>query len=576
MFLSTSNKNHVSFFNSKRQLRGLRSSTPPKGYIQQWITRLANPPKMSSSKRSRSRSREASGKLIRLATADGSLETSAGSSLTLLPRMEESFEEWLKRQKQIGMKMVETLEKTKAMKDKKEIPKPKSPKQSFEECLKRRKHKWTKISSSSSSSASSSQSSRSRSREASGKLIRLATADGSLETSAGSSLTLLPRMEESFEEWLKRQKQIGMKMVETLEKTKVMKDKKEIPKPKSPKQSFEECLKRRKHKSSSSSASSSQSSLRSREARRLAAAKRCANRLKRKQKNDAKKLKDAAERESKENLKRISRIAELEETIRKQEIDTISRIAELEETIRKQEVDAKKLKDAAERESKENLKKKCRIAELEETLRKLQASFKGTLQALEEKRAQLSEENMRLKTDLEMKKTHLYFCCEWCLLAVWDGRQLACGTTWRKRTDAESLLGILAIPAEQSTCYHQFWWGGSCSGFWADETTTFGNTKGAKHPYLTQRSCSVGFDTCWVIATRWWFEIFLQRSGRQGDSWFDPPHLARNRSCTRHIGTLGTEFLFLHESSKSQIGSSHWKLSTLASLQIKNRSNATG
>ena len=223
---------------------------------------------MSSSKRSRSRSREASGKLIRLATADGSLETSAGSSLTLLPRMEESFEEWLKRQKQIGMKMVETLEKTKAMKDKKEIPKPKSPKQSFEECLKRRKHKWTKISSSSSSSASSSQSSRSRSREASGKLIRLATADGSLETSAGSSLTLLPRMEESFEEWLKRQKQIGMKMVETLEKTKVMKDKKEIPKPKSPKQSFEECLKRRKHKSSSSSASSSQSSLRSREARR--------------------------------------------------------------------------------------------------------------------------------------------------------------------------------------------------------------------------------------------------------------------------------------------------------------------
>ena len=116
------------------------------------------------------------------------------------------------------------------------------------------------------------------------------------------------------------------------------------------------------------------------------------------------KLKDAAERESKENLKRISRIAELEETIRKQEIDTISRIAELEETIRKQEVDAKKLKDAAERESKENLKKKCRIAELEETLRKLQASFKGTLQALEEKRAQLSEENMRLKTDLEMKK----------------------------------------------------------------------------------------------------------------------------------------------------------------------------
>ena len=211
-------------------------------------------------------------------------------------------------------------------------------------------------------------------------------------------------MEESFEEWLKRQKQIGMKMVETLEKTKVMKDKKEIPKPKSPKQSFEECLKRRKHKSSSSSASSSQSSLRSREARRLAAAKRCANRLKRKQKNDAKKLKDAAERESKENLKRISRIAELEETIRKQEIDTISRIAELEETIRKQEVDAKKLKDAAERESKENLKKNCRIAELEETLRKLQASFKGTLQALEEKRAQLSEENMRLKTDLEMKK----------------------------------------------------------------------------------------------------------------------------------------------------------------------------
>eukprot|EP00434_Breviolum_minutum_P005835 symbB.v1.2.005146.t1/scaffold226.1/size261315/25 len=359
---------------------------------------------MSSSKRSRSRSREAPGKLIRLATADGSLETSAGSSLTLLPRMEESFEEWLKRQKQIGMKMVETLEKTKAMKDKKEIPKPKSPKQSFEECLKRRKHKWTKISSSSSSSASSSQSSRSRSREASGKLIRLATADGSLETSAGSSLTLLPRMEESFEEWLKRQKQIGMKMVETLEKTKVMKDKKEIPKPKSPKQSFGECLKRRKHKSSSSSASSSQSSLRSREARRLAAAKRCANRLKRKQKNDAKKLKDAAERESKENLKRISRIAELEETIRKQEIDTISRIAELEETIRKQEVDAKKLKDAAERESKENLKKNCRIAELEETLRKLQASFKGTLQALEEKRAQLSEENMRLKTDLEMKK----------------------------------------------------------------------------------------------------------------------------------------------------------------------------
>ena len=360
---------------------------------------------MSSSQSSRSRSREASRKLIRLATADGSLETSAGSSLTLLPRVEESFEEWLKRQEQIGMKKVETLEKTKVMKDKKEIPKPKSPKQSFEECLKRRKHKWTKISS------SSSQSSRSRSREASRKLIGLATADGSLETSAGSSLTLLPRAEESFEEWLKRQKQIGMKKVETLEKTKVMKDKKEIPKPKSPKQSFEECLKRRKHKwtkissSSSSSASSSQSSRsRSREARRLAAAKRCANRLKRKQKNDAKKLKDAAERESKENLKRISRIAELEETLRKQEIDTISRIAELEETIRKQENDAKTLKDAAERESKENLKRNCRIAELEETLRKLQASFKGTLQALEEKRAQLSEENMRLKTDLEMKK----------------------------------------------------------------------------------------------------------------------------------------------------------------------------
>ena len=99
----------------------------------------------------------------------------------------------------------------------------------------------------------------------------------------------------------------------------------------------------------------------------------------RKQENDAKKLKDAAERESTENLKRISRIAELEETIRKQEND------------------AKKLKDAAERESTENLKRNCRISELKNQL--LQGA-----RALQEQCAQLTEENMRLKADLEMKK----------------------------------------------------------------------------------------------------------------------------------------------------------------------------
>ena len=80
------------------------------------------------------------------------------------------------------------------------------------------------------------------------------------------------------------------------------------------------------------------------------------------------------------------------------------RLAAAKRRLRKQENVAKKLKDAAEREIKENLKRYCRIAELEETIRKQEASFKRTLWASEEKCAQLTEENMRLKTDLEMKK----------------------------------------------------------------------------------------------------------------------------------------------------------------------------
>ena len=139
--------------------------------------------------------------------------------------------------------------------------------------------------------------------------------------------------------------------------------------------------------------------------------------MRREQQNDAKKLKDAAERESKEN-KKLKDAAERESKENKELKDAVERESNenkklkdaaereskenkrLKDAVERESKDNKKLKDAAERESHETWKRNCRIAELEETLwmqeRKLRAS--------EQKCAQLTEENLRLKTDLEMKK----------------------------------------------------------------------------------------------------------------------------------------------------------------------------